>query len=172
MAVTIDTTVGGASANSYVDRTFVDTHAEGTPWASDWAGLATDAAKDAILVRAARALDGMSFEGYPANDTQARQFPREDAYMPSGAAWVTTAIPAPVQEAQAHLAAWMSSKTGDPFAPSTDRNVKRTKLDDVNEKEYFGPNDPEGDGFLADVIAPMLRPWGLLGASGSVALVR
>lgn len=175
MPITIVTTAGAVDANSYSEIAEIDAYAEGTGWASAWAAK-TDDEKKNLAVRAARALDSIPFAGYPTNEDQALQFPRRESYQPSGILWATDAIPAPVKRAHMHTAAWLSSfaaTAADPFGPAKLANVKRKKLIDVvGETEYFASPDSEGGVFLEDIIVPMLEPWGLTGAGGTVRLVR
>lgn len=174
MAITLDTTVKGASANSYNEIAEVDAYAETTAWFATWTAL-TDAQKDELAVRATRSLDTMAHTGYQTDSDQALQYPRLNQYKKSGVAWASDAIPKPIKDAHAHLAAYLSSLgvTVEPFAPSTSRNVKREKFVDViGEKEYWGQNANDGDTFLADIIEPLLAPHGLIGAAGTVLLTR
>ena len=174
MAITVDVTVGGAAANSYVTTVETDAHAEETIWDTDWTA-GTQAEKDQLVVRATRAIDTMRHRSRPNSDTQALQYPRADAEKPSGTLWSTTAIPQPLKTATMHVAAWLASfaTTADPWTPPADLNIKsRTLPEGVGAYEYFGAPQNEGDGFLSDIIAPMLRPHGLLGAAGSVTLLR
>jgi hypothetical protein len=172
MAVTVVETVGGATSNSYNSVAEITIHAEETVWNPDWTGKTADEQAQ-LAVRATRALDAMALSGRPADDTQALQFPATGAYRPSGTMWATDAIPVPIKRAHAHIAAWLSkfSATADPFTPAASDNVKRSKLD-VIETEYFADSVPEGDTFLADIIAPQLAPHGLVGAAGTVRLTR
>ncbi len=174
MAVTVVVTVGGASSNSYATAAEIATYAESTVWESEWDGLTADE-QAAMASRSARGLDRLSFRGRVADDVQVMQWPRVEAYRPSGSLWSSTAIPKPIKDAQAHIAAWLAFKTVsvDPFLTDPNYNVKRKKLVDVvGETEYFGSQPTEGERFLSEVIAPLLRPHLLVGAAGSVRLVR
>lgn len=172
MPIVIDATVGGANANAYGAVAVIDAHALGTAWATAWAAKTADE-KNALAVRATRALDGRPFAGWPVSTTQALQFPRDGVYRPDGSAWANDLIPPPIVTAWAHIAAWLSSfaATVDPFSLASASNVRRKKIGPL-ETEYFAPRDRDGDAFLTHVIDPMLRPWGLVGASGSVRLLR
>lgn len=174
MAVTVDATVGGASANSYSEVAEVDVYAERTVWNANWSAKSASE-KAQLVVRATEAIDRLRYRGRPATDTQSLQFPRFDTYKPSGALWSTTAIPQPVKNAHMMVAAWLASfaETVDPFKPSADANVKSRKhVDVMGEVEYFGSQPSTGDMFLHERVSAMLRPHGLLGAAGSVRLTR
>ena len=56
MAIVLDATVGGSSANSYCTRAEGDTYHEAHLYATAWTG-ATSGNKDAALVWATRMLD-------------------------------------------------------------------------------------------------------------------
>ena len=172
MAIVLVATVGSPAANTYNLTSALDDYALATAWGTSWAALA-QADKDALAVRSARALDRLPFLGYPTDTDQALQFPRLGTYHPDGCAWASDAIPAPIVAAHAHLACWLSSfaATADPFTVSGRAGV-RVKTVDVLTTEYFHDTGTDGDVFLGSVIAPMLRPHGLLGAAGAVRLVR
>ena len=172
MAITVVTTAGAANANSYVATSYVDSSAEETTWEASWSGKTADE-KNQLVVRATKAIDRLHFRGYPTNEDQALLWPRTNAYKASGLLWDSDVVPAPIEKATAHVAAWLASKTSDPFIPPSDDNVKRNKKVDVlGEVEYFGPQKSEGDRFLAHIIVPMLEGHGLVGAAGTVKLTR
>jgi len=106
MAVTIDATVGGASANSYVTLATANTYFEGRLNVTDWTG-ATDDNKNRALVSAARRLDQESYEGIRASSTQALQWPRDGLYDEDGNSIDEDTIPQRVQDAQCELALYM-----------------------------------------------------------------
>lgn len=174
MAITIVTTVGSASANSYGTLVEGDAYAETTVWNASWVAL-TDAEKDAMLVRSTRLLDTMRHEERPTDDVQALQYPRLGIERPTGTLWPSDEIPFPILNAHLHIAAWLANKgtTTDPSLHSTNNNVKRKKLVSVvGETEWFAPPKPETDAFLRQVIAPMLEPHGLVAPAGTIQLVR
>lgn len=172
MPVVIDSTVGGASANAYDTVAYITTYSEGTVWASNWAAKTADE-KAALAVRATRALDTLSFEGDRADDDQALQFPRVNVTLPNGNGLDSATIPAQIKQAWAHVACWLSSIAAgtDPF--SVDPTAKYvSKQVGPLATTYVPSVGTDGSRFLKTVIAPMLRPFGLLGAGGSARLVR
>ena len=173
MAITIVTTAGSATANSYATIAETDEYALSTVWQSTWAAL-SDEEKNSILVRAARSLDTIGFHGRPTADSQALEFPRTEAYYPSGNMYSTTLVPQTIADAQMHIACYLSKDiTEDPFEISDASNVKKEKfIDVVGEKEYWQKQASDGSEFLSGVIAPMLRNTGLLGPASSVRLTR
>lgn len=78
MAITLDATVGGASANTYVTRANATTYFEGHAFAATWAA-ATTGNQDIALAHATRILDRIRWAGTKASSTQALAFPREYA---------------------------------------------------------------------------------------------
>ena len=126
MAVTIDATVGGANANSYLTLAAAQTLIDGFVEDDDvvaW-GTATTDQKNRALVSATQRLDRERFLGAKATDTQALQWPRTgvrkpDTYINTYAVgfpfrittdyFTDTEIPTQVQYAQAVLAVYLNS---------------------------------------------------------------
>ena len=103
MAVTLDATVGGASANAYIDASTADTilaqHSRGTAWSA----LTSDA-KNASLIMATRALEQNNFRGARTAATQALRWPRDGVYTRDGDAISSLVIPDDLKYACAELA--------------------------------------------------------------------
>ena len=126
MAITIDATVGGASANSYLTladaQALIDGMVENddvTAWAS-----ATDDQKNRALYSATQRLDRERFLGARATDTQALQWPRTgvrkpDTYINTYAVgfpfrittdyFTDTEIPDQIKQAQVVLAVYLNN---------------------------------------------------------------
>lgn len=106
MPVTLDETVGGPNANTYV------TVQEGAELAllrpnASWWGDATDERRRAMLVAAARLMQGYPWPGRRATTTQALAFPRVDLRMkdhPVLGMWPSDIIPPPAKEVQVDIA--------------------------------------------------------------------
>ena len=84
MAVTIDATVGGANANSYLTLAAAEAIIDGFVQDDDvvaWASATTDQ-KNRALVSATQRLDRERFLGARATDTQALQWPRTGVRKP------------------------------------------------------------------------------------------
>lgn len=76
MALVLDATVGGASANTYITRADADTYFESKYHKTAWAA-ATDGNKDIVLVEATRILDAsFRWARFPTDEDQALQWPR------------------------------------------------------------------------------------------------
>lgn len=166
------TTAGASDAVSYVDTAYIDTYAATTEWASDWSGKSTPE-KEVLAVRAARAVDVIPFLGYPTSSTQARQFPRFESPDARGCYYDSATIPEPIKRAQAHIAAWLSSLEdgADPFSLDDTGKFSSLTVGPIS-MDFRGTVGADGASFLSSVIAPMLRPWGLVGAAGTVRLTR
>ena len=126
MAVTIDATVGGANANSYLTLAAAQDLIDGFVEDDDvvaW-GTATDDQKNRALVSATQRLDRERFLGARATDTQALQWPRTgvrkpDTYINTYAVgfpfrittdyFTDTEIPTQVQYAQCVLAVYLNN---------------------------------------------------------------
>jgi len=126
MAISIDATVGGANANSYLTLAAANTVIEGlvqdddvTAWAS-----ATDDQRNRALFTATQRIDRERFLGARATDTQALQWPRDgvrkpDTYINTYATgfpfritadyYTTSEIPDQVKKAQVILAVYLNN---------------------------------------------------------------
>ena len=102
MPATIDATLAGATANSYVTLASADTYFETVPDSSTWTDKTTDA-KNRALISATRWIDALSFYGDRCTETQSLKWPREN-YKVDGIALACTLIPAPVKVATYELA--------------------------------------------------------------------
>ena len=124
MAVTIDATVGGANANSYITLTDANALVEAMISSADvqkWTTGNTDS-RHRALAAATQRLDRERFLGARTNDTQALQWPREgvrkpDTYVRSFTTgfpfrltedyYTNTEIPDQVKRAQVELAVYL-----------------------------------------------------------------
>ena len=124
MAVTIDATAGGASANSYMTLAQADAYVEAMISSSDvskWS-TGTDDTRNRALTAAAQRLDRERFLGARATDTQSLQWPRTgvrkpDTYVNTYATgfpfrisedyFTDTEIPDQIKRAQIELAVYL-----------------------------------------------------------------
>jgi hypothetical protein len=128
MAVSIDATAGGASANSYITlseaNTFVEAMISSTD-VSKWT-TGTDDTRNRALAAAAQRLDRERFLGAKATDTQSMQWPRTgvrkpDTYLNTYATgfpfrisedyFTDTEIPDQIKRAQIELAVYLHNNT-------------------------------------------------------------
>lgn len=103
MALTIVTTVGGASSNSYVSVAEAVAHFEGRLRSDAWDN-ATDTDQMKALVSATGRLDQEEFQGCKTDSDQALKWPRYGAEDPDGVAYDSDAIPREIKTAVYKLA--------------------------------------------------------------------
>ena len=104
MAATLDTTIGGTKANSYVTLEEFAEWAE-TRYPSTAYDAATPEQRTRALIAAARRLDQESFQSVPTHGDQALQWPRFDAEdRDRGIVYAPDEIPARIKRAQMELA--------------------------------------------------------------------
>lgn len=139
MAITLDFTVGGASANSFVTLTEANTYASGRLNAQAWEDDATDDTKNRALVEATRWLTELSWTGRRTTDTQALSWPRDfaiDPDSPTGQFFANNAIPQCVKDATMELALqFLKGGTTDISTYDTKREIDKKKTD-VLETTY------------------------------------
>ena len=102
MPATIDATIGGANANSYLTVAAADTLTESMLGTLAWATATTDS-KTRALITATRGLDTLGWIGSKASTTQSLAWPRTDASC-DGTDYASTAIPTPILYATFDLA--------------------------------------------------------------------
>lgn len=120
MAITLVTTVGGATTNSYQTLAAITARAELLPGYADWIGLASDDDRNWCAVHATTLLDRLRWLGTRVTDTQARQLPRYNLPNPEslysswgrGSAFASDAIPEPVLKAHAIIAVGLAALGG------------------------------------------------------------
>lgn len=142
MSVTIDATVGGATANSFVLAADATTYLNNRLNASTyWTNGTLDDEKRA-LIEATRELNVLLFQGIKVSATQALQWPRQwvqDVDYPYRAYLTTTAIPQRIADATCELALeFLKAGTTDLAAlPTTDNVIEKTV--DVLTTKYADP---------------------------------
>jgi len=142
MAVTIDTTVGGASANSFSSLAEAQAYLDGKlPSPTAWDAAVADT-QNRALVSATRWLCRLPWIGQRVDATQALEWPREyalDPDDPDGNDFDTDELPQAVKDATAELASLMvAAGTTDIAGLDPNDGVKRKKVD-VLETEFFEP---------------------------------
>lgn len=173
MAVSIDATVGGASANSFVTLAEMTTYMEGRLNSSSFDGASTDD-QNRALVEATRWLSALSWDGYRVTSTQALSWPRQWAWDPDNPAQAyfdTDEVPQRVKDATMELAnQFLKAGTTDIAALDAAAGIKRKKID-VIETEYDPVRRPVGLSAYPSVVRT-IKP--LLAATGphTIELVR
>ena len=109
MPATIDATVGGASANSYVTLASANTYFETVPDSTTWTNK-TDDQKNRALISATRWIDGLSFYGDRCATTQALKWPRNN-YTVDTIELSCTIIPEAIKTATYELARALANDT-------------------------------------------------------------
>ena len=185
MAVSIDATAGGASANSYLTLADAQAIVDGLVEDADvtaWASATTDQ-KNRALYTATQRLDRERFLGARATDTQALQWPRTgvrkpDTYVNTYATgfpfrisddyFTDEEIPDQVKRAQVVLAVYLNNNK-DGIGLSGLEDYKRVKLGNIEV-------EPDKTGAVgADRVPPLLERYltGLrISGPGNIAIKR
>jgi len=185
MAVSIDATAGGASANSYITLAEADTFVEAMISSSDVSKWTTgnDDSRNRALTAAAQRLDRERFLGARATDTQALQWPRTgvrkpDTYVNTYATgfpfrisddyFTDTEIPDQVKRAQIEMAVYLKNNV-DGISLSGLEDFKNVKIGDLDVT-------PDKTGAVgADRVPPMFERYltGLrISGPGNIAIKR
>jgi hypothetical protein len=165
MAVAIDATVGGASANSFTTLAELTTYMEGRLNSSKFDDATTDN-QNRALVEATRYLSVFKWRGHRVDGTQALSWPRQWAYDPDSPIqdyYDTTVVPQRVKDATMELAfQFLKQGTTDVAALDAQAGIKRKRID-VIETEYDTVRRPVGLDAYPSVtrhIRPLLEAVG------------
>ena len=166
MAATIDATVGGTAANSYV------TLAEYDAWLATRSGAAattaegrSDDVKNRLLISATERLDQETYKGLKAASTQALKFPRDGLYDEDNNSVSSTTIPARVKRAQYKQALAMDG--GDLLADTGLEGFDEVKVGPIE----VSVRHARAAGELPEDVRRELRLW-LTTSRSTIALVR
>lgn len=168
MAIVFDSTVGGASANSYASVADYAQYREN-------AGLSARTTEQAQvdLIRATKFIE-MQYRGSWSTQaktdyTQALHWPQSGAVDVDGSTLADDEIPERVKEAVYEYAIRAESQTG--LDPKTKTNVKSQDLDGLGNQEFFSPVK---DGSLPDAFKFLDKIlYGLIsGSSGGVRIIK
>ena len=162
MSITIDATVGGADANSYVSIAEADAYFEAVLTFTDsWSALDTDK-KSARLVAAQRAIDRFNFRSEREDEDQALKFPL--AMQENDDVWPETEIPQPVKDAQCEMVIFQFNEA-DSSTGQASRDVNKVRVEGAVSVEFDRAVGDEIEASLGgniEAIKDLLRPW-LLG---------
>lgn len=149
MAITIDATVGGASANSFVTLAEAQTYMDGRLNESAWE-LATTDNQNRALVEATRWLSAKQWGGLRVSSTQALAWPRYWAENPDyqfggNIYFDSTIIPQRVKDATCELALqFVKAGTSDIAALDAKQNIIEKTVGPLTTR-YSDPNiRPQG----------------------------
>lgn len=141
MAVTIDATVGGASANSYVTLAEMTTYMTGRLNSATFDDAATDD-QNRALVEATREVDIKTYQGNRADSTQILAWPRQWARnvdSPTLDYFATNVIPERVKDATMELAfQFLEAGSTDIAMPDSSDGVIEKTID-VLTTRYASP---------------------------------
>lgn len=151
MPLTLDATPGGASANTYCTEAQADTLAEAVSPATvvdAWATADPDDRKRALVTATAKLDQLFRFRGVRATETQALEWPRDDA----------DTLPAAIVQATARLAYFLVSRTDDPFTPGEESGLASISYGSELSMSFEpgATSRSPGDHFMAGVIRPLL----------------
>ena len=168
MAATIDATIKGASANSYVTLAEANTYFETVPDSSTWTNK-TDDQKNRSLISATRWIDSFVFYGDRCDDGQALKFPRNN-YQVDGVELACSKIPNNIKYAQYELANALANDTN-AITGTTGKegNIEQAKLGDLEVKFSTASQNTGSVNNIMDVY-PWLQSYlgaYMLGGAGS-----
>lgn len=156
MAITINTTPGGASSNSYASVEQANAYNSGHVSGAAWDDATTDQ-KNRALVTATRLLDEhVEWKGEVATDEQRLLWPRSGMYSEGGVEIAADELPAKLVEATAELARQLlaSDRTADDDVAT--KGVTRLRAGSV-DMSFSGLKTPN---VIPDAVYFMVRTWG------------
>ena len=153
MAATINATIKGENANSYVTLTEANDYFDTSPDSSTWTNK-TDDQKKRALISATRWIDTFVFYGDRCDDGQALKFPRNN-YQVDGVELACSKIPNNIKYAQYELARALANDT-DAITGTTGKegNISEAKLGDLAVK--FSTSS-QGTGSINNILD--VYPW-------------
>lgn len=162
---TLDPTIGGSAANSYVSVSDADTYFDERPNSSTWTGETDADKKERALIAATRRLDQEDFEGSPVNPltgtssgtTQSLKFPRYDVEDPDGWTYLHSVIPEPLKLATMELALAYLGASSDPLANTGLEGFEEVKLGPITVKPRHSQVAAELPENVLDLIQHMMR---------------
>ena len=168
MAATINATVKGENANSYVTLAEANDYFDTSPDSSTWTNK-TDDQKKRSLISATRWIDTFVFYGDRCDDGQALKFPRNN-YQVDGVELACTKIPNNIKYAQYELARALANDT-DAITGTTGNqgNIAEAKLGDLEVKFNTATQGTGSVNNIMDVY-PWLQSYlgaYMLGGAGS-----
>ena len=153
MAATINATVKGENANSYVTLTEANSYFETVPDSTTWDNKTVDQ-KNRSLISATRWIDSFVYYGDRCDDGQALKFPRNN-YQVDGVELACSKIPNNIKYAQYELARALANDT-DAITGTTGNqgNIAEAKLGDLEVKYNVAS---QGTGSINNILD--VYPW-------------
>ena len=153
MAATINATVKGENANSYVTLTEANSYFETVPDSTTWDNK-TVAQKNRSLIAATRWIDSFVYYGDRCDDGQALKFPRNN-YQVDGVELACSKIPNNIKYAQYELARALANDTDAITGTSgKEGNIEEAKLGDLEVKFNIAS---QGTGSINNILD--VYPW-------------
>jgi len=153
VAATINATVKGENANSYVTLTEANSYFETVPDSTTWDNKTVDQ-KNRALIAATRWIDSFVYYGDRCDDGQALKFPRNN-YQVDGVELACSKIPNNIKYAQYELARALANDT-DAITGTTGNqgNIAEAKLGDLEVKYNVAT---QGTGSINNILD--VYPW-------------
>ena len=153
MAATINATVKGENANSYVTLTEANSYFETVPDSTTWDDKTVDQ-KNRSLIAATRWIDSFVYYGDRCDDGQALKFPRNN-YQVDGVELACSKIPLNIKYAQYELARALANDTDAITGTSgKEGNIEQAKLGDLEVKFNTAS---QGTGSVNNILD--VYPW-------------
>ncbi len=153
MAATINATVKGENANSYVTLAEANVYFETVPDSSTWTNKTTDQ-QNRSLIAATRWIDSFVYYGDRCDDGQALKFPRNN-YQVDGVELACSKIPNNIKYAQYELARALANDTDAMTGNvATNGNISEAKLGDLEVKYNLAS---QGVGSVNNIMD--VYPW-------------
>ena len=131
-----DSTIGGASANSYASVADADAYFADRPSSSDWSGVSD---KEKALVQATDYLDNFAYSGYQTDSSQALAHPRSNLVNREGSGFIGTAVIASdILKACYELALYLDTNASLFVIDDTVTDVKIGPIAIKQERKEFG----------------------------------
>lgn len=162
---TLDPTIGGPGANTYLTIQDADQLADARPGADDWADAST-AVKTRALIQAAYRLNDIEWTGRRATEAQALAWPRVGVRDRDGYAVPPDAVPDVVKRAQFELALTMLD--GVPLADTGLEGFESVQVGPIG----VTPRHTQRAGALPEIVARAIRPLVAGGGTATIRLVR
>ena len=172
MAATINATIKGENANSYVTLTEANSYFETVPDSTTWDDKTVDQ-KNRALIAATRWIDSFVYYGNRCDDGQALKFPRNN-YQVDGVELACSTIPLNIKYAQYELARALANDTDAITGTSgKEGNIEQAKLGDLEVK--FN-TDSQGTGSINNIldVYPWLQSYlgsYMIGGAGSFQMI-
>ncbi len=167
MAATIDATLQGASANSYVTLAEANSYFETVPSSANWDDK-TDDQKNRAIISATTWLDGLTYYGTRCTTTQALKWPRKE-YKVDGVDIKCTFIPDEVKIAAFELARALANDTDAVVgSKGTDGTYEEVKLGGLEVKYNTSSQKPgmvNTTLYIFPWVASYIGPYTLAGAA-------